>query len=333
MSTSTAPESRVRAHRFPADIRAEIRALHKLDNWHGPLAWAEDVVWIVGAISAARLCGPAPLFWAVYLLVTVPVVATRQRALATLLHESAHGSLARNRRLNRLLGTYCSGYLIFQTYEAYFASHVKGHHGHFGDPDRDPDLRDHIRRGLYEKQSTTRFVWRHLVRPFVIAQIALAGRLIIARTVFGGSGRAELGRLVVFVAGGTVVAGTLFGYGNVGLFWYGPLLLGFPTVNWYLELLEHFPYPASAQFDIEATRHRVLGPVTRRLFGIHNEGYHLDHHLSPGIPFWNLPRAHRARMRDPEYAAAVARSAGGAGSSLWRQFRVLVQEAADLNRG
>lgn len=331
MSTLSGPRLRLTAHRFAPDVRAEIRALHRLDNWHGPLAWVEDVLWIGAAIYAATLCRPAPLFWTVYVLVTFPVVATRQRALATLLHESAHGILASNKKLNRLLGTYCSGYLIFQTFEAYFDSHVKGHHGHFGDPDRDPDLRDHLRRGLYEPQSAAGFVWRHLVRPVLTAPVTLANRLV-ARTVFGGAGRRELGRLAVIAIGGTTAACALFGYRDVVLFWYGPLLFGFPAVNWCLELLEHFPYPLYAQFDVEATRHRVLGPVTRHLFGIHNEGYHLDHHLSPGIPFWNLPRAHRVRMRDPRYAAAVARSAGSAGRSVWRQVGVLVRDAAELSR-
>lgn len=46
------------------------------------------------------------------------------------------------------------------------------------------------------------------------------------------------------------------------------------------------------------------------LFGVNLDEYHLEHHLSPGIPFWLLRRAQTIRMRDPDYAK-IADSWGG----------------------
>lgn len=209
---------------------------------------------------------------------------------------------------------------------AYFSSHVKDHHGHFGDPNRDPDLREHVRAGLYEPWTALQFTARYLIRPLVASQLSLIRRLLFTRLKYGGTDMREVVRLAFFMTFLTVAASFLFGIVNVVLFWYLPLFLGFPVVNWYLELLEHFPYPVSAKVDIEATRHRAVGPITRHFFSIHNEGYHLDHHLSPGIPFWNLPQAHDIRMQDSLYAAQVAQSYSGQDGNLWRQFRAVVLE-------
>jgi fatty acid desaturase len=318
--------SRLSAYRFSPAIRAQLRKLHVLDNWHGPLAWFEDAVWVSIAILAAKWSGSVGYFWPTYLFFTFPILAVRQRAAATLVHESAHGILAKNKKLNRLLGTYLSGYLILQSLSAYFSSHVKDHHGNFGDPTRDPDLRDHIRVGLYEPWTAIQFVCRYLIRPIVASQFPLIRRLLLTRLAYSGTDRRELLKLGLFLSLLTAAASLLFGVVNVALFWYVPLLLGFPVVNWYMELLEHFPYPASAKLDIDATRHRAVGPITRHFFSIHNEGYHLDHHLSPGIPFWNLPQAHKVRLQDPRYAAAIARSYADQNGNIWRQFRAIVWE-------
>jgi fatty acid desaturase len=61
-------------------------------------------------------------------------------------------------------------------------------------------------------------------------------------------------------------------------------------------LLEHHSDP------ILGTRSILTNRVTA--FFMCNENYHLEHHLYPGVPWYNLPRLHRA-MRD-DLAAAGA---------------------------
>ncbi|MCW3641598.1 fatty acid desaturase, partial [Burkholderia cenocepacia] len=99
--------------------------LYEKNNWRGLLGWAGDVAMIAGAIWLARLMPYAyPL--------TVLVIGSRQRALASLLHEAAHLTLARNRRLNRFIGEYLSGLPVFQDFDAYRQSHVQSHHRFLG---------------------------------------------------------------------------------------------------------------------------------------------------------------------------------------------------------
>lgn len=327
--------SRLPRHRFAAEVREKIWTLHSLDNLHGPAAWASDVAWIAAAIALAQLARGTVVFWPSYILVALPVIATRQRALATLLHESAHGVIAKSEWLNDLLGTYLSGYLIFQTRAAYFASHVRDHHGKFGDPDDDPDLIGHLQAGLYDPLPRWRFVLKFLVLPLFLCQGPEIVRLVRDRLLYNGvdlgdadqheKDRREKARLLAYVVSLSLVVGFVFGPLQLALYWYIPLLVGFPVVSWYLELLEHFPLPLDAEWDIEATRHRAVGRISRHFLGIHNEGYHLDHHLTPKIPFWNLPQAHQIRMSDPAYRAVVEATGAAQTGNVLGQFRLIIQ--------
>ncbi|MFD3596434.1 fatty acid desaturase [Nocardia sp. NPDC058640] len=63
---------------------------------------------------------------------------------------------------------------------------------------------------------------------------------------------------------------------------------------------------------------------------MHNEGYHLDHHLSPMIPYWNLPKAHEARLRDKLYANVID-DTGPASRTVFWQFRDIVRQVSSGN--
>jgi fatty acid desaturase len=54
--------------------------------------------------------------------------------------------------------------------------------------------------------------------------------------------------------------------------------------------------------DIHMSRNRVLYSKIGNFFlNIHNEGFHLVHHLYPNMPSWNLKKAHKILMEDNEY--------------------------------
>ena len=58
------------------------------------------------------------------------------------------------------------------------------------------------------------------------------------------------------------------------------------------------------------SRNRFSHWIERFLCNTHNEHYHLIHHLYPTIPFWNLPKAHRILLEDPEYARLNSKKGG-----------------------
>jgi fatty acid desaturase len=66
--------------------------------------------------------------------------------------------------------------------------------------------------------------------------------------------------------------------------------------------------------DLYMTRNRKSRLWERLLTGIHNDHYHLEHHLDPRTPFYKLAQARKIRMRDPKYAAVDAEFGG-----LWHR--------------
>lgn len=299
---------RVRHHTFSAEIKSELRRLCLLDNWHGPLAAAEDVLVIAGAITIGTLI-PAAAPIAIF------TIGSRMRALATLLHEASHRTLAANPTLNRIIGT-VAGYAVFQTFEAYKKSHVKDHHPYTGNPDQDPDLKFHIEKGLYDGLSHRMFFWRHIIKPALALNAWETLKYLVRDRLLGvfrkdapAAGRRDAW---MFAGFWSAIAATLTATGLwlPFLFWWLlPYVTTFQIVNYFCELGEHFPKPAVTDLDIAISRNRLGNALERFFFGMHNEHLHLEHHLAPGIPFWNLPKAREARLKD--FDLRGARPQGG----------------------
>lgn len=302
---------RCRRHRFADWIERAIHDCYELDNWHGPVALAAD--WLLIALFIAGPYLVAPLFapthsdvawWLIYATISVPCIGVRMRALATLLHESAHHILARHPTLNFVLGTFGSGYLIFQGWHTYHRTHVQNHHGRFGDEDHDPDYQFQLTQGNYAPQSRRTFIRKNLVAPLLFLKTP-AKIVDLFRNRFFSQDEPLHERLV---KGGYVVALSAFLLGvglgrELVLFWVAPYVLVFPIVNWYIELFEHYPL-MQADLDLEMSRNRWTGGLGKFFQGMHHENLHLVHHLRPRVPFWHLPRVHLLMMHDAAYRAA-----------------------------
>jgi fatty acid desaturase len=305
---------RYRTHRFPAGVRARMKPLNRSDNWHAGLAWLEDAAWIAGCVT---LC--VAVSWWFYPL-AVLVIGARQRGLSTILHDCAHGVGAADHRLRMLLGTVLTAYPIFQQHYAYKVSHVFTHHPRLGDPDRDPDLRFFIEQGAYRAASPRAYVRRVVLVPLLGSQTWAYLRYLVRnryRVLRGGRveqvPQVQRRKRVLDRAGFWLFWAAVFGVcwsqgwtRELLLFWFVPYLTGFQILGWYIELSEHTPLVRDARVDLYMTRNRKSRGWEKFLTGIHNDNYHLEHHLDPRTPFWNLGKARRVRLADPEYAAVDA---------------------------
>ncbi|HFC8141078.1 TPA: fatty acid desaturase [Neisseria meningitidis] len=111
--------------KFDKEILLKIKELYRYDNWHAVLAILYDYLIIIFSIFLSEQS-----YW--FLPLTILLIGSRQRALATILHEASHSALTKNKKFGQILGTYFSGYLIFQSWNSYCVSHVKNHHPKLG---------------------------------------------------------------------------------------------------------------------------------------------------------------------------------------------------------
>jgi fatty acid desaturase len=304
-------------HRFPREVERELRVLNRSDNWHALLAWAQDVAWIALCVVSCVM-----LSWWFYPL-AVLVIGARQRGLSTILHDCAHGVGAANKRLQMVIGTVLTAYPIFQQHYAYKLSHVQTHHPRLGDPDRDPDLRFFIEQGAYSAAGRRSYVLRVVLMPVLGSQTWSYLRYLVrnryrllrrdALHVTVIRRRVRNGDRIAFWLFWAVVATVAWQTGclaAVALFWLVPYLTSFQILGWYIELSEHTPLVRDSSIDLYMTRNRTSRGLERFLTAIHGDNFHLEHHLDPRTPFWNLARARQARLVDPSYAE-VDRAFGG----------------------
>ncbi|CAF3263404.1 unnamed protein product, partial [Rotaria sp. Silwood2] len=68
--------------------------------------------------------------------------------------------------------------------------------------------------------------------------------------------------------------------------------------------MEHYPMIETApRIDIYMTRNRFCGWLWNFFLGVHNENFHLVHHLFPKIPEWEYDNVHHILMKDETYAS------------------------------
>jgi fatty acid desaturase len=213
------------------------------------------------------------------------LAAASLHGISLFTHEAVHGTLSANPLLNRAMGAICA-WPVLQNYAAYKVLHLRHHHhlGLEGDPDH--------------YHNYTRWSWM-LFAMYWGRLIAGYPAYIVAIPILGwrqGSGRERAWilfevtcvALMVIAALASPLPRALLVHG-----WLIPMLLINTLVNIrgmsQHTLLEHHADP------ILGTRSILTNRLTA--FFMCNENYHLEHHLYPGVPWYNLPRLHAA-MRD-----------------------------------
>lgn len=218
--------------------------------------------------------------------------------LFSVVHDSSHGSISSNKRLNDSLGAI--GMLFFgplATIRLACWIHMQ-HHRFSNDPEKDPDYFGHKidiftpLRWLNFDYYYTKFFLQH-----------------------SGSMRKKLGpRLVVqvvFVIAVVAVA-TYYGYGlEIVMLWLLPTRISSALFVMMFVYLPHAPFFATAKEDeYQASNIRVgwewlLTPLMAY------QNYHLAHHLYPRVPFYRLSAVWHARLglhmeNDPFFVKAFS---------------------------
>ena len=287
-----------------------------LARWLGAvtLEWA-----VIAAIFA--VCFAWPVWWV--WLPSAILIGTRQHGLSILGHEGAHHLIARSGGWNDELANYLTCYPMLFTVQGYRSSHLE-HHWYLEtleDPTR-VSVERHPEDWMFP-MSRVRVLWI-LVRDLTGLSQASSAELL--KYLWDIPAKRRHMTIIAVMHG--AAAAILVALGHpwaYPLLWLAPLFSVAVTCYRIRGTAEHSGFTPQCdryqRVEIDAlttTRTTIMCPVFAHILAPYNVSYHIEHHLFPSVPGFNLRRLHRELKRSPEYSANAHLTLGYV--KLFREF-------------
>jgi len=267
----------------------ELRAsLTRMPAWRNALNVVSVWVQSFGLIALAcwvtvRLPLPlALLVWAATFLLMGRAFA----CYAILAHEAAHRLLFADKAWNDRIGGWCVAYPAFVPLPAYRRSHMAHHKDEFGPGE--PDL------NLYNLYPITRASLHRKLKRDANGSSGWKNLQGLLRALRSSTSRPFAQNIVIAQVGVFVV---LLAIGGLSRWWLYPLLWLAPwmtvwrVINRLRGIAEHAGLMRND--DRRLTSHVVHQTWAARFWMVpFNTGWHLAHHVDPGVAFQRLPALH-----------------------------------------
>ncbi len=278
--------------------KSQLTPLYKTKPLRHLAAMLYNWLWIALAIYLATIfVNPAT-----YLL-AILVIGARMHALAILMHDASHYRFLKNRTWNDRITNLFIMYPFFLTIEKYRDNHLR-HHQHLN-TEEDPDWVSKFGKSEFTFPKTKLDFIKTVLSYFLLVQgikdaIWFVRRFNVIEQK-EGKGQQNVvwqrGFYGVLIIGLTLVGGWKYFL----LFWIIPYFSTFLMFQYIRSVAEHF---GELEYDHVLTASRTIqtNALERFFIAPHNVGYHIEHHLFPGVPFYNLPQLHRLLMKGKLYA-------------------------------
>ncbi len=268
--------------------RAEILELLSFDDRR---SWAAVTVnWgLIFASMAMVARWPNPLT----ILVALFVIGARQLGMSILMHEAAHRTLFKNRKLNDWVGNWLAAYPVWADLAPYRPYHLKHHAKNWTKDDPDLDLATPF---PITRASLRRKIWRDLSGQTGLKRF----RATLRRDLSLSNGKSNRqGQSAVDALRGVVLSNlallallTAFGHPALYLLWLGAWTTTYSLALRIRAIAEH-AMPADAADPFHNARTTLASWWERLLFAPNYVNYHLEHHLLMTVPHYKLPVFHR----------------------------------------
>jgi len=259
------------------------------------------------AIAAQWLCILALAAFAITIstwwsyLIVLPFIAGRQHALGVLGHDGSHYRLSSNKTVNDWVSDYLCMLPTFFSISRWREEHIT-HHRFINSSD-DPYLKDFKAYEQWHWPKTRTAALKVLLGD--LFGLALHTALEPAKrwapffNVKPELSAAEKFRVWTFYPGLVLAVSLTGNWFNFLVLWLVPMLtFGIFFVRWRT-IAEHLGL--GDPHDVNGTRHVDAGFIERLFFSPLGINYHIDHHIFPGVPFYNLPRLHQRLLQEPVY--------------------------------
>jgi fatty acid desaturase len=224
-------------------------------------------------------------------------------------HEAAHRLLFTSKRANDLVGRWLLAYPSFQALDLYRRVHMAHHRDEFGP--NEPDLP--LYAGYPIRADS---FWRKMKRDALFVSGWKNLKPLLRGLFKPASRRLAMSIIAVqaAIAALCLVAGRWWIY---PLLWLAPWMTVWRVSNRLRAIAEHGGMIRSD--DRRLTTHVVRQSLTARFWLVpYNTGWHLAHHVDPGIPWRNLPKLHRELVASGWITTALEYPSYRA---LWRALR------------
>lgn len=283
---------------LPPNLKLELLRLSARNNWYNFFAIGFDWILIVGAIVLSEhFQNPIAYF------LTLIIIGSRMRGLDNIMHEASHHMLFRNPTVNKVIACIFAAYPVFTSFDAYTRSH-RLHHKYLWDSDKDPDTKRYRIFGLDRPpRRFIDFLTKHLLKPMTLIHVPhyFLGTLHVNLFTRSETLIEKLARVLYW----TILVGVCWYLGwlhQLTIYWLVPFFTTFQVIRYWVEMAEHSGLETND--PLQSSRNSFGSLVERFLLQPHHDSYHLVHHLYPGIPHFNLKKAHLILMQSTEYRSA-----------------------------
>jgi len=258
-------------------------------------------------------------------------IAGRQQALSVFVHEGVHYRIAPAPILNDILTNLTCAFPAFLSVESFRYFH--GRHHRYLNEERDGNREvwfTHKATGEIEEEwifpkTTLGLLFMLFNRTYGFTGVRWMIRTFIAEwlQVLDLTAWRRAYRIVYTLAFAS--AFTYFQcWDKFFWLWIFPYCTSHITVQ-YIRLIAEHSRVASTNPDFSLTRSTLLGPLGRELVLPANVGYHIEHHIHPSVPFYNLPKLHELLMRRTDY-----KKYANVHYSLWTVYKEIISGQDDL---
>jgi len=260
-----------------------------------------DIVynWCIIALTIF-ICVTYPSFL-MYVL-SVFIIGAKMHALAILMHDATHFRFLKNRKWNDLITNWITMYPIFTSIEKYRENHLR-HHQHLN-TDHDPDWVAKLGNRAFTFPKTKKEFLLSLLSYMVLYQGIMDAIWFIKRfnnvekknSTIKENKPSKLFFYILLFSGLTILG--IWKYFLI--FWVVPYFSAFFLYQYIRSVAEHFG-DLAYEDDLSSSRTIKANAIERFFIAPHNVSYHLEHHLFPGVPYYNLPKLHILLMEQSIY--------------------------------
>lgn len=223
----------------------------------------------------------------------------RQLGLGALMHECGHGTLFNSKKLNRIVGHWLCAAPVMYRLDDYMSNHL-AHHAKAGS-EADPDLYRY-RQYPVSSKSLTRKILRDVSGQTSLNFLKTTFKKHDVYT-FNKSGKLQLSlanlwahfHASIITNAAMIVVLAWFGVAYLYVLWVAAYFSFYMVFSRIRNLAEHACVPDLYDPDpLLHTRTTLASWWEKLTFAPNNVNYHLEHHLLPSVPKYNLPAFHDA---------------------------------------